>query len=274
MKKKLLFLATFILINHLIFVHPIWAKYVIEERMVIATIQIDKTKPTLSILYSEKNITDKNVLVTITADEEIQALEGWKLQKDKKTLGKEFEKNTKEEIIVKDLSGNETREKIIINNIDKEAPIILIEEISNSNTESSNDVNKKQTIKMKIKIVDDRKIKEKLLPSDIHILVGGKEENPKKKDLIQESETSLELILEGFEEEGNLEIQIPKGSIKDEANHGNEEVIKNTKIEIKNTKKETRYSQNMNEEKRVEAVIIANEFIQKLKGWTVENNKI
>lgn len=278
MKKKQVSLIVLFLLSYLTFTSPVWAKYSIEESMLVATIEIDRMRPKLSILYSEEKITEENVIVTITADEEIQEVEGWQLKEDKKTLVKEYEKNTEEEIIVKDLSGNETKEKISINNIDKEAPIILIQEITNSNKEYPNYANQEQTIKVKIQVVDDRKISRKLDAANIKIRVNEKEIEPKEKKLVYEKEAEKEslmiLTLKGIAEEGNLEIEIPKGSIKDEGNHESEEVIKDTKIEIDNTKPQGVYSQLVKEEKKVEAVIEANEPIRSLEGWNLEEETI
>ena len=88
---------------------------------------IDKTEPDVQVEYSTKEITRDNVLVTITANEEVQEVEGWKLSEDKKMLTKEYSANTKETITIKDLAGNETKANIEINNIDKTAPRGTIE---------------------------------------------------------------------------------------------------------------------------------------------------
>jgi len=274
MKKKQIGLIVLFLLSYLTFSSSVWAKYRIEEKFLIATIQIDRTRPNLSVQYSEEKITRENVIVTIIAEEEIQEVEGWQLKEDKKTLVKEYEKNTEEEIIVKDLAGNETKEKIIIKNIDKEAPIIFIQEITNSNQEYPNYANQEQTVKVKIQVVDDRKISGKLDASHIKIRVGEKQIEPKKKTLIYEKEEEKEnlitLTLGGITEEGKLVIEIPKGSIKDEGNHESEEVIKDTKIEIDNTKPQGVYSQQEKEQKKIEAVITANEPIRRLEGWNLE----
>ena len=78
---------------------------------------LDDESPNLSVKYSTTNPTNKNVTVTITANEEVQAVTGWTLSTDKKTLTKAYSQNTEEEITVKDLVGNETKQPITINNI-------------------------------------------------------------------------------------------------------------------------------------------------------------
>lgn len=278
MRKKRILCIILMVVSLMMLSYPVWAKYSIEEKITIATIQIDRTSPKLTITYSTKEITEESVIVTITANEEIQEMEGWQLKEDKKTLVKEYEKNTEEEIVVKDLSGNETKEKIIINNIDKQAPIIQIEKITNTNQDYPNYANQKQTICAFITITDDRKMEGFLELSQIKIMVGGQEIQPKEKKLEyevkEENKQKIKLVISGITEEGKLEVQIPKGSIKDEANHENEEVTKDTNIEIDNTKPKGTYSQMQKEEKRIEAIITANETIRELEGWKLENGTI
>ena len=90
----------------------------------------DNTAPTVNVEYSTKEITEENVTVTITANEEIQAVQGWTLSSDKKTLTKEYAENTTETITIKDLAGNETQVNVEISNIDKNLPEITIGDIN------------------------------------------------------------------------------------------------------------------------------------------------
>ena len=90
----------------------------------------DNTAPNGKIEYSTKEITNKNVTVTITSNEEIQEVEGWTLSSDKKVLTKEYTENTKETITIKDLAGNEAQANIEITNIDKNLPEITIGDIN------------------------------------------------------------------------------------------------------------------------------------------------
>ena len=83
---------------------------------------IDKTGPSVNVGYSTKNPTRENVTVTITSNEEVQAITGWTLSSDKKTLTKEYSANTKEAVTIKDIVGNETQVNVEVNNIDKIAP--------------------------------------------------------------------------------------------------------------------------------------------------------
>lgn len=81
--------------------------------------EIDKTVPELSTLYSSTQTTNQDVVATITSNEEILGVEGWKLSEDKKRLTKIYTKNCDETVKICDLAGNSTNVKIVINNIDK-----------------------------------------------------------------------------------------------------------------------------------------------------------
>ena len=101
-----------------------------EKQATIEINNIDKTGPSVNVGYSTKNPTRENVTVTITANEEIQAVQGWALSSDKKTLTKEYTENIKETITVKDLAGNETQANIEISNIDKSLPETIVGDIN------------------------------------------------------------------------------------------------------------------------------------------------
>ena len=93
-----------------------------------AITNIDKNVPEIEITYSEKELTNKNVIVTITANEEIQEVTGWNLSTDKKVLTKEYSANTsvEENLKIKDIAGNEATVKIdAITNIDKKPPEVI-----------------------------------------------------------------------------------------------------------------------------------------------------
>ena len=92
-----------------------------------ATIEIkniDKTAPTVNVKYSTTNLTNGNVTVTITANEEVQSVVGWTLSNDKNTITKTYQSNAEENVQLKDIAGNIANTKISIKNIDKEKPVI------------------------------------------------------------------------------------------------------------------------------------------------------
>lgn len=93
-----------------------FAKYKITNIINVAQIKIDKTKPILDITYTKQEQNEK-IIVTINANEEIEETKGWILDKDKKSLKKEYSQNTREEVEVQDTEGNITNAIIIIDTI-------------------------------------------------------------------------------------------------------------------------------------------------------------
>ena len=96
---------------------------------------IDKTAPTAQVSYSTTELTNQDVVVTIKANEQLQAINGWSLSTDKLSLTKTYAINTTEDITIKDLAGNIATVTIKISNIDKTAPIA---QVSYSTTELTN----------------------------------------------------------------------------------------------------------------------------------------
>jgi len=96
-------------------------EFLTESKHYAATIiidSIDKTAPVAnaSITYLKDENDDKtSVIITVIADEEIQAVEGWALSEDKTTLTKIINRGVAEpteeqqgNVTIKDLKGNET----------------------------------------------------------------------------------------------------------------------------------------------------------------------
>lgn len=278
MKKKIILLVVsaffFLLLSYS--TNPTWAKYVLEENMLVATVQIDRTAPNVEVDYSPKEKTTEKVEVTITADEPVEEPDGWTLQKDGHTLKKEYEKNTKEEVEIKDKAGNIKKVTIEVNNIDTKAPTVEIEKIINSNTAYPNYANQEAQIEVNIVVKDNQKIVKPLQKEDIQILINQVKINPSKKVIEvtknTDTEKKIKLTISGILEEGNLTIKIPKGIVKDEANNTNLAVEKNTNIQIDNTKPKASYSQESIENGKIEANITANETIRQLEGWNLNNH--
>ena len=88
----------------------------------------DATPPEISISYSDKNLTSGPIEVYISANEEIQPIDGWTISDDKKRLSKMFYTNTHETLAISDIKGNKTQADIEITNI---AKIIMPETGSN-----------------------------------------------------------------------------------------------------------------------------------------------
>jgi len=77
----------------------------------------DTTAPKLEVKY-DKIESNGTVRVTVTADEDIKNVFGWDRASGRNVIYKDFKYNVKQDIYVKDLYGNETKQLIEISNID------------------------------------------------------------------------------------------------------------------------------------------------------------
>lgn len=98
------------------------------------TFVIDRTAPVLDVVYNPAGteLVDTSVTVVITADEELDMLDGWTTSEDKLTLTKEFNENKTENLIIKDLAGNTTEVEVIVDYIDyniKYTPTLALENL-------------------------------------------------------------------------------------------------------------------------------------------------
>ena len=82
---------------------------------------IDKIAPEVTVAYSTKGLTNGNVEVTLTADENVQSVEGF-TKVDDRTYKKTYTSNAKEDVTVYDMAGNKTVVTVEVTNIDKTAP--------------------------------------------------------------------------------------------------------------------------------------------------------
>ena len=90
-----------------------------ETEAVVQVYNIDRTAPEATVDYSTTQETNENVVAIITINEAIQVPSGWILDEENGLIYKEYDANTEETVIIKDLAGNETEVEIIINNIVK-----------------------------------------------------------------------------------------------------------------------------------------------------------
>lgn len=105
------------------------------------TFTVDKTAPVIKVTTSNNGETlTNNVVVTIKANEELQAVDGWTLSSDKKSLYKNFNKNTdgEESIEVKDKAGNKTTVKYQVLKVDSAKPVVKDEDVIYSTKEATN----------------------------------------------------------------------------------------------------------------------------------------
>ena len=80
----------------------------------------------VKVEYSTKETTKDTVIVTITANKEMKAIEGWTLSDDKKTLQGEFSKNVNGTVTLESTSGEKIDQQIVITNIDNNPPVLEV----------------------------------------------------------------------------------------------------------------------------------------------------
>ena len=97
-----------------------------NENMEVLNIKYDSVAPNVNIKYSNTELTKEDVIITIKANEEIQAIDGWTLSEDRKILTKTYTENKTEDIKVTDLEGNISIATIEITNIDKQTPTVQV----------------------------------------------------------------------------------------------------------------------------------------------------
>lgn len=120
-----------------------------NETDTVREIKVDTTCPVSKITYSKINATNEDIVVTITSNEEVQAVSGWNLSSDKKVLTKTFSANVNTNVTIKDLLENASTINVAINNIDKKVPEATVEYSTTSQTSNNVVV----TIKANEKIV-------------------------------------------------------------------------------------------------------------------------
>ena len=215
--------------------------YDLAGNSVVKTIKvdnIDKEKPEYQVEYSTTLITNKDVTVTITANEEIQEIEGWVLSKDKRILTKVYTENTKEEITIKDSAGNITGKTIIkIENIDNIKPTI---NISYSITEKTD--------------------------QDIIVTISSNEEIQEVEGWnLSDDKKSLNKTYTKNDEE--------TVTIYDLAGNSVVKTIKVDNIDKEKPEYKVEYSTTLATNKDVTVTITANEEIKEIEGWVLSKDK-
>ena len=105
---------------------------------------VDNESPIVNLSYNANGKT--NNVVTISANEKLQEVEGWKLVEDRKSMTKTYTANETEIVTVKDLAGNTATATVKVNNIINE--IIELGDLNGDNKVSVTDL-----LMMKRKIV-------------------------------------------------------------------------------------------------------------------------
>ena len=197
----------------------------------------DLTKTQLDITYNTKDITNKNVTVTVVSNEKILEVEGWTLEEDELTLTKTYLLNVKEEIEVYDYSGNKTKRTIEVNNIDKTQPIV---KVSYSTTKLTN-----QSVTATITANEEiREVEGWSLSSD-------------KKSMTKKYSTNTEETI----------------TVKDLAGNTATAQIQITNIDKTVPKAQVSYSKTEPTNDSVTVTITADKKIQQIEGWKIDNTQ-
>ncbi len=198
---------------------------------------VDTTKPKLTV---EMNPNDKkdSVVVSIKSNEPLQAIEGWELSEDKKTLSKTYTEKGTETVTVKDLAGNEVAQEFEITEkeIDKEPP----------------------TLNYEVKVSDDHSSANVVITSNEEVkAVEGWTLSEDKKTLTKE-----------YKENGSYSVEVEDLVGNKATQEFNVSGIDLTPPEIVDIKKEL----SPNKEK-VTVTITANEELQKIDEWNLSEDK-
>ena len=115
---------------------------------ILTNSQYERFKVTVE--YSTTETTKEGVVVTISANKEMQPINGWTLSQDKKYIQKEFFSNVEGIVTLTSIGGEKINQEIAINNID--------DSIANVNVEYSN--NDLDATEVTVSIVSDRELQE------------------------------------------------------------------------------------------------------------------
>ena len=190
-----------------------------------------------NIEYSTEMLTNKDIIVKIVANRQLQEIEGWTLSIDKKILTKEYSDNVKETVLIRDINGNQQQVDIEITNIDKIAPTVNVV----YSTKDSIKENVLVTIKTNKEV---QEIEGWTLSADKKMLTKEYSENTKETIIVKD--------LAGNETKADIEINnIDKVAPKVEVEYNTKEMTMENVI----------------------VTIISNEEIQELEGWTLSADK-
>ena len=175
-------------------------------------------------------------------------------------------------IIVTDTAGNKSEKTFYI---DKEKPIITIENIGNNNTGYEEYANRTHLVTAIITATDNMKCIDNFNIDNILVYVGEKEIKVNKKMIkLKEESNSIKWRLEinNISENGELYIKIKEKAFFDVVNNYNDLTICNTGINIDNVMPTGKYTQKLLDSGKVLATIDFEEPIRKINGWTLSED--
>lgn len=152
---KILKIILICIIINLIFSRNLYAKYNYKYNINAFSLARDNSEIIYNIIRTgdESEYTNKDVLLNINFNKEIENVDGFEISEDKKTLTKLIKENETDTITVEDVSGNKKEVYYNINNIDKIPPEIL--GIDNGKIYNSNvEIDYKDNVKIKEIFVD------------------------------------------------------------------------------------------------------------------------
>lgn len=218
---------------------------------------MDNTMPTLQVQYTTLSPTNRSVTATITANEIVKPVDGWRLSEDKHTLIKEYTENAEEQVTVSDLAGNEQNVTIRISNIIKNGPKVTFSPNGNTIPQKKVEVN--------VEVVKNlANINESTLK---YMWMKG-ETRPEIADFTNTLTNGQKVVKEG--EDGNWYLWILAYDVL-----GNETIEKSQMFKLDNTNPsiEVRYSNIALTNQNVTAIIHANEKVQEVEGWSLSEDK-
>lgn len=90
---------------------------------------VDTEAPIVEVHYSNSELTNADVVVTLKVNEQIETPQGW-TKVSETAYTKVFSENGEETVELKDLAGNVTTVNVVVSNIDKSAPQLFVEDQS------------------------------------------------------------------------------------------------------------------------------------------------
>lgn len=125
MKRKIKKILIFIYLILFLFQNNALAKYNYVYKLTAYSLNRDNSEIEYTINKSETEYTNKDVLLTIKLNKEIEEVDGFTISEDNKKLTKLIKENEINTIMLEDFSGNKKEISYNINNIDKEPPEII-----------------------------------------------------------------------------------------------------------------------------------------------------
>lgn len=273
MLKKIMILLIFI-IN--ILTISVYAKYSFDYINSAASINIDRTSPSVVVEYSTTEKDVKNVEVTLRVNEDVKDIDGFN-KIDNRTYKKIYEENKKEKILVQDVFCNITFVDIDIENIINYPIVINCNKINNNNSQYLEYANKDDTITLEISTDKKYEIDNELNNNKIDILVGDQNVDcgvSIKEISNKEEVNNYEIEIRNILGNGKLKVKFQEKLIIDKNNKFNLETLIDTGIIIDNISPNCTTNEEIKDEGMSEVKVTADEKIYELEGWNIDNSNM